>query len=220
LKCDELGQRKAENFAPESPNIIVCEGLHESGLVCALLRHLAIQNCDVTFPKKKMGKDGISEVVSLLVKRPTVEGIATIRDANGDPGAAFRAVASTFISPFEPPRDPFVVHRGRHRKSAVFLMPGRGKNGALEHLLFEAFASSHADLARCVTTLEACANNIAGWAENSKAKMRMQCAVASFCEADPQCSLAYVWHKGRHNPLDIASPTFKEVSDFLADFAR
>jgi hypothetical protein len=219
LKCDEQGQRKAENFRPESPFVVVCEGLHESGLVCALLRHLGIQNCDVTFPKKKMGKDGISEVVGLLVKEAGVHGIAVIRDADGSAAAAFTAACSGFTAPYETPPHPFAIHRGRHRKSAVFLMPGNGRNGATEHLLFDAFAASHAALAQCIANFEACAINTAGWADNDKAKMRMQCAVASFCEADPQCSLAFVWHKGIYNPLHVASPIFTELSDFLADFS-
>jgi hypothetical protein len=205
-----MGQRKAENFKPESPSVIVCEGLHESHLVCALLKHLGIQNCDVTFPKKKMGKDGISEVVSLLVPETAVSGIAVIRDANGDPAHAFTNACAGFSAPYEVPPTPFIVHRGRHRKSAVFLMPGNGRNGTFEHLTFEAFATSHAELARCIDTLETCAVNTAGWAGNDKAKMKMQCAIACYCEDDPQSSLAFIWHKV-HNPLDIASPSFREL---------
>jgi hypothetical protein len=220
LKCDELGKRGAENFQPESPLVIVCEGFHESGLVCALLKHLNIQDCDVTFPKKKMGTGGISDVVTLLAGVDSVNGIAIIRDADDDPRASFAAAAATFVDPYESPREGFVVHRGRHRKSAVFLMPGRNKNGATEHLLFEAFTASHAALARSVTDFEATAVNMAGWADNDKAKMRMQCAVASFCEDDPQCSLAFIWHKGADNPLDIASPVFNELAAFLTEFSR
>jgi hypothetical protein len=96
-------------------------------------------------------------------------------------------------------------------------MPGNGRNGATEHLLFDAFAASHPELARCIANFEACATNTVGWADNDKAKMRMQCAVACFCEADPQASLAFLWHKGLHNPLNIASPTFGELSAFLTE---
>lgn len=90
MECDELGQRRIESFQPESPRVIVCEGLHESGLVCALLKELRIQNCDVTFPKKKEGKDGIADMVQLLSAIPHVTGIAIARDANGDANVAFR----------------------------------------------------------------------------------------------------------------------------------
>jgi hypothetical protein len=74
-------------------------------------------------------------------------------------------------------------------ETAIFLMPGKGRKGTLEHLLFEAVAGKHEEVAKCVSSLEACAKSIAAWEENKKAKMRMQCVVASFCQDDPACSL-------------------------------
>ena len=99
-------------------------------------------------------------------------------------------------------------------------MPGKDKKGTLEHLLFDAFAASHAALAGHITTLQANAQNMQNWGDNPKAKMRMQCAVASFCEDDPQCSLGYIWHKGNDNPVDITSPAFNELATFLTDFSQ
>jgi hypothetical protein len=46
----------------------------------------------------------------------------------------------------------------------------------------------------------------------------MQCVIASFCEDDPGCSLGFIWQKKKHNPIDINSPAFMELSDFLTDF--
>jgi hypothetical protein len=220
LKCDELGARRAGNFEPESPFVVVCEGFQDSGFICALLKHLHIENCDVTFPKKKMGKSGISEMVRLLVAESGVKGIAIVRDADGDPDGSFAEARDAFVDPFEKPKESCVIHRGKHRISAVFLIPGKTKKGTLEHLLFEAVSASHADVAKCVKDLEACARNMAAWDENKKAKMRMQSAIASFCEDDPGCSLGFIWHKKADNPIEIASPCFKELADFLAEFCR
>jgi hypothetical protein len=30
--------------------------------------------------------------------------------------------------------------------------------------------------------------------------------------------LGWIWSKGKDNPLDIASPVFQELADFLRDF--
>ncbi len=221
MKCDELGKRRVENFQPESPLVIVCEGFHESAFVCSLLRHLGIQNCDVTFPKKKMGKGGISDMVSLIAADDIVKGIAVIRDANGNPRQAFTDACAGFVPPYEVPTESYVIRRGRHRTSAVFLMPGRGRTGALEHLLFDAVTASHSDLAKCITALETCVQRTVRWGENKKAKLRMQCAIACFCEDDPSCSLGFIWAKeAADNPLDITSPVFQELTNFLRDFSQ
>ena len=70
MKCDEKEKTRDEPFKPESPFVIVCEGFHEAGFVCALLRHLGIDNCDVTFPKQKRdgaeGESGILEWTPIL----------------------------------------------------------------------------------------------------------------------------------------------------------
>jgi len=221
LKCDELGKRRQEKFVPESPRVIVCEGFHEAKLVCRLLKRLNLTNCDVTFPKAKEGKDGIAEVVGLLCANPgfNIDGIAVIRDADKDPDKALEAACEGFAAPFEPPSKAFSIERKKQRSSAIFLMPGKGKTGTLEHLLFDVVAATHKDLADNVSSFEALSPRMAEWEENQKAKMRMQCAVAAFCEKNPQCSLAYIWSTEEDNPLDIDSPIFQELRDFLTAFA-
>ena len=224
MKCDEKELSRSDPFKPESPFVIVCEGFQDAGFVCALLRRLHIANCDVTFPKKKRdganGEQGIPAMVSLLSAVPSIIGIAIIRDSDEDANQSFSKACAAYVKPFDPPKEPFVVERGKHKTTGVFLMPGRGKTGALEHLLLEAVFATHEPLADCVNALEVCNQRAANWNENKKAKMKMQCVIASYCQDDPGCSLGFIWHKGIDNPIDITSPVFQLLADFLKDFVK
>jgi hypothetical protein len=223
LKCDEKEKVREKPFKPESPLVIVGEGFQDAGFICALLRHLKIENCDVTFPKKKRdkanGKDGMIEMAKLMVQEPDLKGIALVRDADVNSGTAFEEACLAFESPYKAPKKPFAVEKGKTLTSAVFLVPGNGKTGTLEHLLLEAVFANHKDLEKCVLSFEACRKNTATWTNNKKAKMKMQSVIASFCEDDPGCSLGFIWFKGADNPIDIASPVFNELSDFLKAFS-
>jgi hypothetical protein len=223
LKCDEKELSRSEPFKPESPFVIVCEGFQDAGFICALLRHLRVGNCDVTFPKKKRdganGEGGIAAMVSLLSAVPSVEGIAIIRDSDNDAAQSFETACAAYAKPFDVPEQPFTVKRGRHKTTGVFLMPGKGRTGALEHLLLAAVFATHLPLANCIRSLEICNQRATNWSENKKAKMKMQCVIASFCQDDPGCSLGFIWHKGADNPIDFTSPVFQELAAFLIDFA-
>jgi hypothetical protein len=224
LKCDEKEKVREKPFKPESPLVIVGEGFQDAGFICALLRHLKIENCDVTFPKKKRdranGKDGMVEMAKLMVQVPSLKGIALIRDADDKPSKAFEDSCAAFETPYRAPEKPFVVEKNKKDlSSGVFLIPGNGRTGTLKHLLLEAVFANHKDLEKCVLNFEACSTNTASWADNKKAKMKMQSVIASFCEDDPGCSLGFIWHKGVDNPIDIGNPVFSELSDFLRAFS-
>ena len=222
MKCDEKELSSSDRFKPESSSVIVCEGFRDAGFICALLKHLRIDTCDVAFPKKKRdgaeGESGIAAMVSLICQAEIVNGIAVIRDSDGNATNSFRAACEGFAKPFDAPKEAFVVTRAR-KTAAIFLMPGKGKTGALEHLLLEAVFAKHEPLATCIRAWENCNQQIANWSDNKKAKMRMQSVIASFCKDDPACSLGFIWNKGVDNPIDITSPVFSELSGFLRDFA-
>jgi hypothetical protein len=223
LKCDEKEKSRPAPFKPESPLVIICEGFQDSGFIAALLKHLNITNCDVTFPKKKRNKsnglDGMPSMAELLVPEPTVKGIAFIRDADDNAEKAFKDACEGFPSPYKAPKKSFVPEKNESRTTAVFLIPGKGKTGTIEHLLLEAVFAVHKDLQKCVLGFEACRKNTATWDENKKAKMKMLSVIASFCEDDPGCSLGFIWSKGADNPIDIASPVFTELATFLKEFS-
>lgn len=84
MKCDDKETLGGKPFEPESPFVVVCEGFHEMALVCALLRHLDISNCDVTYPKKQdgaNGKTGIKNLMALLAGRSSsLNGVFVVAD--------------------------------------------------------------------------------------------------------------------------------------------
>jgi hypothetical protein len=227
LKCDEKEEKREKAFEPESPYVIICEGFQDRGLICALLKHLNITNCDVTFPKKRRdganGKDAIFQVLNAVsgqkVAGESLGGLAVIRDADDDPDVAFKETAERFPPPYTAPKKPFTIEKGKYR-TGIFLIPGKSRTGTLDHLLLDAVAAKNQPVIDCINRLEACANWRVDWSSNKNAKMKMHCAVASFCKGDPGCSLGFIWSKGADNPMDISSPVFKELADFLNDFSK
>jgi hypothetical protein len=224
LKCDEKEPNPRPPFKPENRFVVVCEGFQDASFVCALLRHLQITNCDVTFPKKRRnganGDSGIPDMVNLLSGEKLINGIAILRDADEDATESFKKACAAFVAPFHVPKDPFVIDRKKHHTTGVFLIPGNGKTGTIEHLLLPAVYANHPDLEKCINGLENCSAPLRQetWGQNKIAKMHMHCVVAAFCHDDPGCSLGWIWSKGKDNPLDIASPVFQELADFLRDF--
>jgi len=224
LKCDRKEETGIGLFEPESPYVIVCEGYQDLGLICALLTHLGIKNCDVTYPKKiegGNGKDAICKSVTLLAGAPIVKGVLVVTDADDDaPGAFAKICVGMSTSKFPIPKTPFSVEKTKSMRSGVFLMPGSGKNGALEHLILEIVKTERPDLITCVESYRRCTAGAEAWSDNKDAKMKMQCIVAATCEKNPYCSLSWVWDsKYATIPVKIDSPVLKELSDFLIAFA-
>jgi hypothetical protein len=222
LKCDEKPKTR-DKFEPVSPLVIVCEGYRDARFICVLLNRLGITNCDVTFPQQARveaadGDSGIPIMVGLLCERETVEGIAVVRDADLDAKDSFRKVCEGYVKPFTAPKEAFSVER-KTKASGVFLVPGKGQTGTLEDLFIKAVSADHPELIDCVKKFEACNGRSGGWSDNKKAKLRMQCAIAGFCQDDPACSLAYIWSKDEDNPINIAHQAFKELASFLREFS-
>lgn len=207
-------------FVPGGSRVIVCEGFQDSGLICALLGHLKITNCDVAFPKKRRdganGETGIPQMVSLLAPFD-LDGVAIIRDADEDPVDSFSKAVAAFGS-YPAPQTPFTIHRGKVN-TGVFLIPGKGRTGTLEDILLDAIAISHPTLLTCIEEFRNCTAPARPWNHNKIVKMKMACAIAAFCKKDPCCSLGFIWQKEAHNPLDINSTAFSGLATFLTEFS-
>ncbi len=166
-----------------------------------------------------MGKEAIGKLVGLLAGRASkLRGVLIVTDADDDPLASFTEATKAFVDPFKPPTSSYVIHKGKKHKTGVYLTPGRGKTGELEHLLLEAVLAENPKGLECIDKLGECTSTMADWKPNKIAKMRMACYVASHCKNDPCCSLAYLWAK-KNKVLDIANPAFAELGDFLVEFA-
>lgn len=221
MKCAEKELPGAPPFEPESPYVIVCEGWQDASFVCGLLRHLGITNCDVTYPTKidgGNGKEGINKVVGLLAGRAaSLSGVAVIGDADTDPDESFKNLCTGFVSPFKAPSVCFSVLQGKRHRTAVFLIPGKGKTGTLEHLFLEAIILANSTALDCVDKYRDCTQTTTDWSENKIGKMRLAAYVAAHCKNDPCCSPAFLWTSKNH-VFDIASPAFNEVCEFLREF--
>jgi hypothetical protein len=221
LKCAEKEIPGAPPFEPESPFVIVCEGWQDASFVCALLERLDITNCDVTYPTRTdggNGKDAIKKMVYLLAgRKPVLSGLAVIADADPNPEDSFKGICESFSGPYKPPPNGFEIHEHKEVRTAVFLIPGKGKTGALEHLFLDAITAANPDALICVDTLRECAQSTREWSENKIGKMRLAAYVATTCKNDPCCSPAYLW-TSKNRVFEISNPAFKELSDFLIAF--
>lgn len=220
MKCDKKESYRKDSFEPESPYVIVCEGFQDVGLICELLKHLSIVNCDVTYPKRSEGgngKEAIGIALSLLAGRPEVEGVLVVADSDSNQAQAFADVCSV-LGRFPAPPKAFSVLKHKAMRTGVFLLPGEGRTGALEHLLLEVVRGERPDIITQVETYRTDTEGARPWPDNKNAKMKMQCIIAATCKRNPYCSLAWVWEHDTI-PLRIDSPVLKELSDFLVDFA-
>jgi hypothetical protein len=222
LKCAKKESAGVDPFEPESPNVIVCEGWQDASLISGLLEHLRITNCDVTYPTKAEGangRSGIENTVYLLSGRAgSVSGVLVVGDADDNPAASFKELVKAFCDPFKPPDEPFTVHIGRKKTTGIYLLPGKGKTGALEHLFLEAIALINPTGMHCIEELQTCANTTTDWSSNKLAKMKLACYVATHCKNDPCCSPAYLW-SSKNRVFDLANMAFKELGDFLLEFS-
>ena len=222
MKCDKKEEQKAPKFEPESPYVIVCEGFQDLGLICALLEKLGITNCDVTYPKKidgGNGKDAIRQVVTLLAGRPLVEGVLLIADADGNAADSFKVLCAG-MSRFPVPKAAFIVEKTKSLRSGIFLLPGHGKTGNLEHLLLDVVRNENPGIITHVEAFRAATAETPPWSANKDAKMKMQCVVAATCKKNPYCSLSWIWSDDYKSiPVKIDSPVLEELSDFLKAFA-
>jgi hypothetical protein len=209
------------------PYVIVCEGMGDAGFVEALLRHKKVENCCVGCPSDETaGGSGFEAIpaylkgIAMTARRAgkSLEGLAVIADANGDPDGRFAAVAAAMrLASFPEPAQPFVVDDGPPR-NAVFLIPGAGENGTLENLLLKAAFRKTPVLERCIEEFSTCTGMIATATDNQKAKMKMSAIAAAFCKDNPWTSIRLLW-KDKGNPVPIDSDCFDELSRFIDNFS-
>jgi hypothetical protein len=143
--------------------------------------------------------------------------VGVIADADPDPQKSFKDVCGGFSHPFKAPAQCFVVSDGKHHRTAVFLIPGNGKTGTLEHLFLEAITLANPTALGCVDAYRTCTNTTGQWSENKIGKMCLATYVAAHCENDPCCSPAFLW-TSKNQVFLISSPAFQELTDFLVAF--
>ncbi|MGO9087095.1 MAG: DUF3226 domain-containing protein [Terriglobales bacterium] len=209
-----------------SPYVIVCEGLADAGFVSALLVHRKISGYEVGCPSQKIrggqGKDKIVKYLEALAADPKgLQGVLVVVDTDSSASRIFKQMVRAFesVDPLLPiPKKPFTVE-GTSPRSAIFLMPGKGKKGTLEHLLLEAVFKKSPKLKKCLNSFEQCTGKLKSWPQNKKAKARTTMLTAAHCKGNPASSLAWIWAE-KGNPVPIGSSCFDSLSTFLSEFVK
>ncbi len=194
-----------------------------------LLNLRGITNSSVGCPSRvsamgKMGKDAFPDYfASIQTARRRVNsvpllGLLVIADADTNADEAFAAVRTGLgLATFPAPRNPFSIE-GNDFRVAVYLLPGEGKTGTLEHLLLDAAYAKRACLQECLDDFSTCTGALRSSKPNKLAKMRMSALAAAFCEDNPWCSPNIIW-SDKKNPVPIDSACFNHIGDFLTRFA-
>jgi hypothetical protein len=218
-------QPRTLDFLPH-PFFIVTEGMGDARLVDELLQFKKITNCSVGCPSKESaggtGKDAFLKYLSAIqtaktrTKSVPLRGLLVIADANGDATDSFNKVSKALDSSLFPrPTRAFEIVESGGFKVAVYLLPGEGETGTLEHLLLKAVFKRSPALEKCLEELATCTGGLKSAKPNAQAKMRMSALAAAFCEDNPWCSPALMW-SDKGNPVPIDSDCFKHLGDFLA----
>ncbi len=208
-----------------SPFHVVCEGNTDKAFLEHLIEHLGLQDFKVGTPER-VGAHGVSGFRKYLLAIETSSGPARLRgllvvaDADDDPAQRFNEVRAALARIGCDVPEPFTPRRvdSKNLTVGVFLMPGRGRPGTLEHLLLDAVFEHRPELERCVNEFQECLNGPAAWPENKRAKMQLHALIAGCCEEEPSTNLATLWSK-RGNPVPLASARFNELVETLRYFA-
>jgi hypothetical protein len=224
--------RKLNNGIP-SPFLIACEGFGDVSLIDVLLRQNQITNCRVGCPSRDSvggeGKDKLPKYLAavqaaLRNRGQALTGILVVVDADTSRAAAFGAAnAALEYGEFPMAPQPFTIYNLAVRV-AVYLVPGEGRDGTLEHLLLEAAYGKNPKAAACIDRFLACINKKSCfdkpvYSANQHAKMRMSSLVGASCKDNPWGSAAVIW-SSEGNPVPKDSPAFSPLVDFLRQFSQ
>jgi hypothetical protein len=138
----------------QSPNLLILEGREDELFFGALANRLGLQNIQAL---PIGGKTQLRSRLKALVAAPgfaAVTSLGLVRDANGDPTAAFRSVRDSLVAAKLPaPKRP-MMSAGRRPRVSVMILPGEGKPGMLEDLCLLAVEQEPA--MRCVEQFFQC----------------------------------------------------------------
>jgi hypothetical protein len=222
----------AHNPVLKAGYLIVCEGMGDAYLIDCLLKHNQIDNCHVGCPSNVnvggSGKDKIPEYLALLqtasaLQKIPIDGILVVGDADKSHKQAVEALKQALvIAQFPAPTNAFQIevfqHGGRPLRVALYVIPGPGRDGTLEHLLLEAAYGKSPAKQPCVEQFLDCIGRPKDASDNEIAKMSMSALVGASCRKNPWASSALVW-KDKHNPVPIDSHSFDDLLDVLRKFS-
>lgn len=221
-------QRRTLDLLPH-PFFVVTEGMGDARFVDEILQFRNITNCSVGCPSmesaKGMGKDAFSEYFLAIqtartrAKSVAMRGLLVVADADVDAAESFKSVTRSLgDSNFPQPAQAFEITEANGFRAAVYLVPGEGEVGTLEHLLLKAVFRKFPNLEKCLEEFSVCSGGLKSAKANTQAKMRMSALAATYCAENPWCSPANMWSDSG-NPVPVDSECFRHFADFLAAFA-
>jgi hypothetical protein len=210
------------------PFFIATEGMGDARLIDKLLQFRGIADCGVGCPsqksaKGKTGKDAFPDyLLTVQIAKARAEsvplrGLLVVADADANAVSAFASIQAAMTNAkFPVPKRPFSIE-GDPFRVGVYLLPGNGRTGTLEHLLLDAALAKFPKLQQCLDDFSACTGALRSAKPNQLAKMQMSALAAAFCEDNPWCS-PNLMLCDRNNPSPIDSECFSDVCDFLGRF--
>jgi len=212
--------------------LILCESGADAGFLRALIAARGLPAFDVrtSYNPRRPDADGNGNtffgetLVSLAVPlsvAPT-KHIVVATDADDNPGATFQLIVDQIeraktqepsLSGLVAPNAPFAVSAGNPTLS-VFLVPGVGKTGNLECMVYEASSAALTQNAVHVETLAA-STGVNGWPSGKQGKMKLGALFGCSHRSAPDINVGRIWSRnaGHLVPLDHAA--FDELAAFL-----
>jgi hypothetical protein len=196
----------------EQPNVLVVEGREEELFFGALIKHLGLENIQ-TMPIG--GKEQLRRNLKALAVSPgfsEVISLGIVRDANGDPDAAFQSVHDALQTVNLPAPDRPLMPVGGRPRVAVLILPEVGTPGMLEDLCLRAIAQDPAML--CVEQYFKCLQQEGLSLPDNMSKAKVQVFLASRPKAGLRLGEAaqagyWPWNEN----------AFEQVRDFLQRIA-
>lgn len=187
--------------AVAEPRMLIGEGKEEVLFFKAMLEHMGIAGVQV---EQYSGKARLASYLRTLIVRPGFDQLRVLhitRDADDSPEAASASVADA-------------VQRADFPSSVVvrtFLLPGSGRQGALEHLCMEAIAGQ--PIERCIDEYFGCVRRVTpvGLSCGTRqAKARIHAWLAA--QEEPDLRLGQAAAKGY---IPWSAPAFEGLKSFL-----
>jgi hypothetical protein len=211
------------------PFFIATEGMGDAHFVDQLLQFKNITTCSVGCPstvctggtgKNALGKYFLAvQTARTRAHSVPLHGLLVIADADGDANESFGAVTKALKdAEFPQPSRAFEIVEVDGFRVAVYLVPGEGETGTLEHLLLRAVFANTPGLEKCLDDYAVCSGGLKSPKPNAQAKMKMSALTAIFCADNPWCSAAYMW-SDKGNPVPIKSECFKHLHELIANFS-
>ncbi len=209
----------------DKPFLAVCEGMSDATFVARLLRHIGVDTVCVGCPGPKFaGGQGfdalppyLAGIQAVIKGRVQLKGLIVIFDADQTAKKKFKTIRKALgDAAFPTPASPFKVYN-KMMRIAVYIIPGKGKRGTLDHLLFDAAIKKRPVLLTCVDQFSGCTKRVRHWTNNQRAKMRLSAIVAASCQGNPWASANTMWSQ-RDCPVPIGSSRFAELKAFLSEF--